>query len=413
MYESSIVSEKKPGVCFLLETFHPVINGAAVQILLLGERLVQSGTNVTVVTRKIQPHHRSCEQINGTRVIRVKPTVGLKRIGKFLMLLPALFTLWKERRVYDVIVVCDFRVLGLLGVLAARLFGKRCVLRAESCGEMDGSYATRHSLPPSLIKQRLIKIALRLRNRVLMRTDVFLSISSIITKEFCRAGVDPAIIVQIPNAIDLGKFAPATPEERQAKRQALEIDGRKKIFIYTGRLARGKGLEYLLRVWARLVVQHPHIHLFLVGAGQGYTLSCEDELRAFVSENRLESSVTFTGNVSNVNQYLQAANFFVLPSQSEAFGLSLVEAMACGLPCITTSVGGIVETIDPGINGILVPYGDEQALLVAMSDLLCNDQEVLHLGIQARKKVCERYDIDYVSTRYLRLLESMTNLPAH
>jgi glycosyltransferase involved in cell wall biosynthesis len=237
---------------------------------------------------------------------------------------------------------------------------------------------------------------------------MFLSISSIITKEFRRAGVDPAIIVQIPNAIDLGKFAPATPEERQAKRQALGIHCSTKCFIYTGRLARGKGLEYLLRVWARLVAQHPHVHLYLVGAGQGYTLSCEDELRAFVDENRLQSSVTFTGNVSDVNQYLQAADFFVLPSQSEAFGLSLVEAMACGLPCITTSVGGIVETIDPGINGILVPYGDEDALLVAMSDLLRNHQAVLHLGIQARKRVCERYDIDCVSTRYLRLLESIT-----
>jgi glycosyltransferase involved in cell wall biosynthesis len=413
MNTSSVGNCQKPGVCFLLETFHPIVNGAAVQILLIGERLVRFGAKVTVITRKIQPHHRTSEEVKGTRVIRVKPVVGLKRIGKFLMLPTALFTLWKERKGYDVIVVCDFRILGLLGILAARLFGKTCVLRAESCGEMDGSYATRHSHQPSRTKQRLINLALWLRNLVLMRTDLFLSISSIITNEFRRAGVDSAAIVQIPNAIDLTNFAPATPEERQTARQALGIECRQRCFIYTGRLARGKGLEYLLRVWARLKAHHPHVQLFLVGAGQGYTLSCEDELRSFVAANGLESSVTFTGNVSNVNQYLKASDFFVFPSQSEAFGLSLVEAMACGLPCVTTQVGGIVEIIDPGINGILVPYGDEEALLVAMGDLLCDYQKALDLGIQARRKVLDKYDIDRVSAQYLRLLETITKSPAH
>ena len=136
------------------------------------------------------------------------------------MLPTALAALWKERRAYGVIVVCDFRLLGLLGVLAARVFGKQCVLRAESCGEMDGSYATKYSKAPSPLKQKWIKAAVWLRNAMLMRADAFLSISSVIREEFRAAGVAPGMIVEIPNGIDLNRFKPASLEERSATTNA-------------------------------------------------------------------------------------------------------------------------------------------------------------------------------------------------
>src|SRR4030095_9073046 len=100
---------------------------------------------------------------------------------------------------YDLIIVCEVKVLGVLGVAAAQLLKKKCILRAESCGEMDGAFAIRLSTPPSWVKRQLIKLAVLLRNRLLMRADVFVSISTAITKEFKVGGVRSEANVQIPN----------------------------------------------------------------------------------------------------------------------------------------------------------------------------------------------------------------------
>jgi glycosyltransferase involved in cell wall biosynthesis len=152
-----------------------------------------------------------------------------------------------------------------------------------------------------------------------------------------------------------------------------------------------------------LVSEFRDIHLILIGSGQGFTVSCQEALVDFVKNNNLESTVTFTGNVENVHKYLQAGDFFVFPSQSEALGISLLEAMSCELPCIASNVGGIPDIIEHNVNGVLVPYGDERKLLEAMRELLSNHERATQLGSEARKTVVEKYNIDRIVDQYLSL----------
>jgi glycosyltransferase involved in cell wall biosynthesis len=402
----TIHCQEKLKVCFILGMFHPVINGAIIQISLLAERLAKKGISVMVVTTKLFPQQPYCEMFNGIKVIRTGPAFGVKRIGKYIKLIPVFIALIRERNNYDLVVVCDFAVRGVLGVIVSKIFRKKCLLRAESNGEMDGSYATQYSLQTSKLKLMMIRIIVNLRNVILKRANGYISISSDITKELLGSGVNRNKVNEITNGVDVKRFRPLDQKRKAVLKEKIGFPN-KKYFIYTGRLARGKGLEYLLNVWMKLVAEFNDIHLFLIGSGQGYSLSCEDELKTFVNNNHLETSVTFTGNVRNVSEYLQAGDFYVLPSQSEGLSISLIEALSCGLPCIGTSVRGILDVVEDNVNGLLVPYGNEDKLYHAMKELLTNSGKAARLGRKGEKTVLDKFNIDTVAEQYLKFFEKL------
>ena len=154
--------------------------------------------------------------------------------------------------------------------------------------------------------------------------------------------------------------------------------------------------------------ERPNTHLVLVGSGQGFDMDIEGRLRSYVVENEMAGTVTFTGAVDNVGEYLQAADHFVLPSESEALPLSLLEAMACGLPSIATSVGGILDIIQDGDNGMLVPYEDTESLCAAFRALVDHEERTLRLGRRGRNTVLRRFDVDHIADRYIALFGEIT-----
>jgi glycosyltransferase involved in cell wall biosynthesis len=294
------------------------------------------------------------------------------------------------------------KVLGIVGILAARLFGKKCILNQVTCGEMDGSFATLYEHTSVIGKEFLVKSLVTIRNWFIKKADRFVSISSAISEEFIRSGIPVSRILQIYYGIDIEKFNKVDDAEKIALRISLGMDS-KRYFVFTGRLINGKGLRYLLRVWQRLNLEYRDIHLTIVGSGQEHVLSCEHWLKNFVSENKLEKTVTFVGGVSDVCPYLQAGDYFVFPSKSEGLGLSLIEAMACGLACIASSVGGILDIITHGQNGLLVPYGDEDKLYRAMKEILEDKNKFKKFKTEGRQTVLKRFNIDLKAKEYLSL----------
>ena len=170
----------------------------------------------------------------------------------------------------------------------------------------------------------------------------------------------------------------------------------------TGRLIGSKGLLLLLEVWSELVEHNRDIQLVLVGTGAGSHDSCESELRAYVKSHNLEDSVLFTGEVSNVNEYLQASDIFVFPSEHEGFSLSLVEALACGLPSVVTAVGEAPELIENYKTGILVNPKDKQDLKGALNWLLHHKDSWAAMKQQARQRG-EQFSLETIADRYYEL----------
>lgn len=396
---------KNHALCFLMEDFYPIINGSVTQILLLGELLAKHGMKITVITKMSSKDQLTSELINGIRVIRVKSGTNASRWNKYLMIIPAFIKLIKEMNTYDAIVVCDLKVLGTPGIMAAAIARKACFLRAESCGEMDGSFASMFDNEDSTIKTSLVKSLVWLRNRVLLNAKGFLSISSVIRNEYLKTGVPESKIIEITNGIDIEKYSPISDENQIKLKKKLNLTD-KKYFIYSGRLTKGKGLEYLIRAWKKITTRFPEAHLILIGSGNGYSLDCEDELRIYCKENDITSTVTYTGNIDNVHEYLQIGSCFLLPSQTESLSLSLIEALSCELPCIATGVGGILDYAINNKNALLVPYGSETALFEAMKNILENEDKAKQLGREGRKTVKDKYNIQTISKQYMALTES-------
>lgn len=390
----------KARVCLLTESFYPIVGGGEVHARQLSEALIERGVPVLVVTQRRPPGVVRRETLGRVPVERVASGGG-DRWGKYLMLPSAFLRLLRRRDRYDVIYVCGMRTLGLPALLAGGLLGKPVVLRAESRTEMSGTYALDGA--PAWLRP-LIAAALALRNRLYRRAAAFVSISDDLTAEFVTSGVPEERITTILNGVDTSVFRPAAPGESAELRARLGLPNDAVIVVYTGKLNRGKGLEMLLRVWARLTGgDTAAAHLVLVGGGANQFLSCEAELRAYVQAAGLSSVVTFTGYVTEVGDYLRAADILTLPSDSEALPISLLEALACGLPAVVTETGGMPEVVRDGVEGRLVPVGDEDGLIRALEELLTDEAKRRKMGVVGRRTIEQRFAIGAVADAHERL----------
>ena len=373
-------------VLFLTESFHPVLGGGETHIRRLGSRLADSGMPCTVLTRRGEPAWPAEERIDGLRVVRVGPP-GPGRSGKYFMVPGALAALAREGRGHDVVVVRGTRVLGLPGLLAARAMGRAVVMQPEVNGEMSGEVYTWGQSWEGGPLAPAVRAGTALRNLLLRDADAFVAMSTRIRTELLDAGV---------------------PAERTALRSRLRL-GDGILAAWTGRLLRGKGLEVLLEAFAGVAGAEPALRLVLVGSGEGQALSVEEELRRDVERRGLRGRVLLTGRVERVADYLRACDLFVFPSVIEALGISLVEAVACGLPSVGSRTGGIVDVIEDGVSGLLVPPGEAGELGRALVALARDPAGRQAMGRRARAVALSRFDERDGVERYRALFREVSS----
>jgi glycosyltransferase involved in cell wall biosynthesis len=390
-------------VLVLTETFHPEIGGGETQTKNLCEAFASDGHEVTVVTRRSSPASLRQETLSGARVVRLGPSGRgqLKKRYFAFSLLP--FLLWRWGR-YDVILVSGFRVIGLSAVLASLILGKPCVLKADSLGELSGRCfeegLTRYGLS---LDSTAIRFFLKLRRKLLVQAAGYIAISTVVRDEFIAEGVDPARVRTIPNAVNLDRFHRVDAKRKQASRRQLGLSDDALVVVYTGRLVSYKGLPLLLEVWEALHRRYDGAKLLLVGPGSLDIQNCEDELKEFVRAKSLTHCVEFTGSVADVPTYLQASDIFVFPTENEAFGLSLIEAMACGVAPISTPVGGIKDIIQDGKNGLFVPVGNKAELAAALDRLMTDRALTAELGAAAEETARRRFSLPRIKELYIEL----------
>jgi glycosyltransferase involved in cell wall biosynthesis len=387
------------------ETFAPEIGGGERQAALLARGLQRRGHTVTVLTRRSRAGSPAEAIEDGVRIIRIPP-VGPGRHARWVLALCALPALYRLRRDYDIVLVSGYRALGVPALMAGRHLKKPVVFKADSLGEMSGEYfragLAEWRLAP---ESALVRALLALRKRSLLRASAQVAISEEIRNELLTQGVAAMGIHAIPNGVDTDTFRPATPVERSELRRQLGLP-QGPILIYTGRLVSYKGLPMLLEAWGDISKRRAGTLVF-VGEGGRDMHNCESALRESVASHQLGARVCFTGAVDRVEDWLRAADLFVFPTENEAFGLSLVEAMACGLPAVTTKVGGLGDYVADGINARVIEPGDAHGLVAAIEALLDDPLQAANLGQAARETVCRRFGLDAVAGRYEQLLSGL------
>lgn len=397
-------------ICLFTETYYPIIGGGENQARSLAEALVDKGHSVIVLTRRVDPSLKSIEKFGEVTIYRIPP-VGGGQFNKWGLLLTSFPALLKLRNHYDLLFVSGFRRVGIAAVLMGKFLKKSCVLKADSLGEFSGDYFAagldKIRLKPSSM---FFQPFLWLQRKILKQTDAFVAICSDIIDELMTHEVSSGKIVPIPNSVDTTKFLPVDPEKKFLLRQKLGIIQNERVAIFTGRLVTYKGLPLLLRVWKKIQHEYSDISLLLLGSGGLDIHNCENDLKKFVNANKLGGSVHFIGSVDNVQEYLQASDIFVFPSENEAFPLSLIEAMACGLPVISTSAGGIKDVLENGINGLVIKSGDGQQLYDAISCLITDVTQANYLGRAALRSIRHKYSVDSVTNEYIKLFGHISKL---
>jgi glycosyltransferase involved in cell wall biosynthesis len=190
-----------------------------------------------------------------------------------------------------------------------------------------------------------------------------------------------------------------TPEQVASIRQGLGIGSAEFAFIYVGRLSHVKDLSTLLQAFALLPADPARpARLYLAGDGPERA-----SLERQSTELGLSRRVSFLGARSDVSDVMAAGDGFVMSSKTEGMPMALLEAMAAGLPCVATAVGGIPDLF-AGNRGLLAPAGDPVRLSEQMSQLVRSSALRAQLASNAIANVRERYALDAVTDRYLDLL---------
>ena len=198
-------------------------------------------------------------------------------------------------------------------------------------------------------------------------------------------GLPQERIVRVGLGIDLVRFAAPT-RSRAAVRAELGIPEGGILVTYVARLVPEKRPELFLDVAARIAQQRQNVFFALVGVG-----SQLDECRGLVRRLGLDARVRIPGFVEDLPSTYHASDLFLSTSAYEGFGLAIAEAMASGLPVVSTRVGGVGDVI--GSAGVLVPSGDPQVLAGHVLALLDDPAGAADLGRRARERAREHLDV--------------------
>ncbi len=204
----------------------------------------------------------------------------------------------------------------------------------------------------------------------------------------------------IENGIDVDKYGPAV--DKTALRIKLGLHAEAPLVVHVARHHPVKDQAMLIRGFALATV--PNARLVMVGDGP-----LRGELEALAASLGVRDRVDFVGIQSNVAEWLQAGDVFALTSLSEAASsLTLLEAMASGLPVVVTAVGGNPEIVRDGIDGLYVPRGDAVACGHALSTLLKDAELRDQLGENGRVRTHERYRLDQTIAAYHSIYRRLT-----
>ena len=194
-------------------------------------------------------------------------------------------------------------------------------------------------------------------------------------------GADAAKIQVIYNGVDSQRFSPANVQHRSAIRQRYALPADAPVVLFVGEYRR-KGLATVIRALGLL--HHASVHLLAVGKGD------QKHYQALAAEAGITGRATFAGPVRDIEQVFGAADMFVFPTYYEPFGMVITEAMASGLPVITSRSAGASEMMTEGVNGLLLDRpGDPDELSRKMAILLADAALREEMGAHARPAAAE------------------------
>jgi glycosyltransferase involved in cell wall biosynthesis len=417
---------KNMRVFIVVATFHPLVGGAERQALEQGRSLCQGGLEATVVTFRHKRSWAVHDTVEGVPVIRVAGTLlggrdKLPRVlQKFLYLIALLvmgWVLWQYRHRYDLLHVYQLNWLALVTALTCYLNRKPMVVVMCSAdpGRKDWSqHEVSLSTGPLDVHDPMLHISrdprvggdlkdlaklgkpmIRFTRSLFQRTDTVVIILSTRMREYLAAhDFIPTNVLLIPNGVDTSRFYPVSEDASDSQRSQT--------VVCIARLSYEKGLDVLLQAWHLVHKELPDARLIVAGKGP-----LQAQLAYIVKALDIEECVEFLGLQSDVAAVLHRGGIATLPSRWEGMPNAILEAMACGLPCVATRVSGTEDIITHEVNGLLVEPEDYQGMAQALLALLRDPALSSAYGKAALEKIEQDYTLGHITDIYVKLYQRM------
>jgi len=396
------IASRKIKLCVVSPLYHPSLGGLGRQAKLLTERLAEDNDIELFVIARRMKGMPPAEFSPRVRVIRawsfyprmhiIEDRISIKNLLTSLSFcISCGWFLWKNRKQYDIV---HFHGAGLpliINLPLLKLLRKKVIAKvaASNLGTEAGSLKGRYFGIGSLLAECMKKV------------DVFVAISEEIKRGLIRDGIEETKIKQIPNFVDIENYRRPSPFEKTELKKKLGLKD-DVVVLFSGRFVPRKGVNYLLEAWVRVQREIPSVKLVLLGDGPTFK-----EMQSYAERLGIKGSVLFKGHVSNVKEFLQSADLFVLPSLQEGMPNALLEAMACALPTVATRIGGVEDIIEDGYNGILVKPADPESLASGLKKLIENKSLRKSIADNAYKTIIEKYSLESVVPRYIRLYKEL------
>lgn len=215
------------------------------------------------------------------------------------------------------------------------------------------------------------------QRRIYNRCRLLLVSSSEVARTFENAGITtPKKVVRL--GVNITRFCP--PQSKEKAKRDIGLNPRHVIIGFSGRVGREKDVPTLKRAFEMVRKDHPNTRLLIVGSG------VPEEERKIAGDD-----VVMPGMAEDVVPYLQAMDIFALPSLTETSSLATMEAMACGVPVISTPVGSVREYVEPGISGFFFPKRNSKTLAHRLSILIGDPSLRSRMGKAARQTAIKRF----------------------
>jgi glycosyltransferase involved in cell wall biosynthesis len=355
-----------------------VQSGAERQALEQGAELVRRGHVVHVLTRALPDAPRD-ERVRGLHVHRWVarrtwgPLFGLKFVadvvGALRRLRPQFDLVHTHQALWEAVAV---------GVARPWLRGAPTLVQPASSGYFGEAEELLRTRGAGLLR------------RLAVRNTALAAISADIARQWRALGVPDERIIRMASGVDTSRFHPgsSTLEDRLPPRPRV---------VFTGRLHPQKNLDMLIEAWAA-VRGRGAANLLIVGEGPEHTA-----LQAQAEQLGVAGSVHLLGAVADPAEILRAADVFVLPSVAEGMSNSLLEAMATGLPCLASAIGGNDDLLAGHGAGLLLDPRDPGAWAEAITGILRDPDRARTLGRAALGRVRAEYALPRVMDRYEHL----------
>jgi len=214
-------------------------------------------------------------------------------------------------------------------------------------------------------------------------------------------GVSREKIRLIPRGVDLEKFRFIAPDEKRKDGFNVGI---------IGRLTPLKGHLYFIKAMAEVAKVVPKLKIWIIGDAPSHKMAYKEDLKALVRRLGLWPQIEFLGNQKDIPSILENLDLLVLASIThEAFGRVIIEAQASGVPVVATRVGGVIDIIEDGLNGLLVAPASSDEIAKSVIKIFQDPQLARRLAENAYRKVKEEYSLEKMAERTLKVYQEAIN----